>query len=195
MTNAVRRLGPGALFTVVGPSGAGKDTLIHWLRHRDETRHVLFVRRIVTRDADPEHEDHDTASVEAFEAARASGRYAVTWGAHGLNYGVPTTALDHVRRGGIAVVNGSRKALGEMRAVFPNVIVVHVDVSPDVRAARLRQRGRETQAEIESRLDRAVAPPDTTDAVHIDNSGPIEVAGQRVLDLIAAASERPGVAP
>lgn len=196
MVDAINRLTPGtgALFAIVGPSGVGKDTLIHWLRHRNETRHVLFVRRIVTRDADPAHEDHDTLPSKAFETASAQGRFAVTWGAHGLRYGVPATAYDHVRRGGIAVVNGSRKALDDMRAVFPNLIAIHVDVAPDVRAVRLRQRGRESQAEIDSRLDRAIAPPDTPDTIHIDNSGPIEIAGNRVVDLILMAGRRLGVA-
>lgn len=195
---AVARLAPGsgALFAIVGPSGAGKDTLIHWLRHRGETRHVLFVRRTVTRDVDSEHEDHDTLSVPAFEAARARARFTVTWGAHGMFYGVPATALSHVRRGGFAVVNGSRKALPDLRAAFPNLIVVHVDASADVRAARLRQRGRETLEEIEARLDRAMPPPaGDDDTVHVDNSGPIEVAGSRILALMAAAGERLGTGP
>ena len=52
MTAAARapRIGPGTLVVVVGPSGAGKDTLIGLARAlcANDAR-VVFPRRIVTR--------------------------------------------------------------------------------------------------------------------------------------------------
>ena len=72
--------GQGCFIAVVGPSGAGKDTLINWLRPKleDDSR-VMFVRRAVTRDADGATEDHDALDREAFAMQEEAGRYAVCW--------------------------------------------------------------------------------------------------------------------
>ena len=51
----------GALVAVVGPSGAGKDTLIaHAKAALGDEPQVDFVRRCVTRPSDGQTEDHDT---------------------------------------------------------------------------------------------------------------------------------------
>ncbi len=67
-------VGPGRLVLVVGPSGAGKDTLIAGARaacREDAT--VVFPRRVVTRPASS-FEDNDFVSKSAFEQAAGEGR-------------------------------------------------------------------------------------------------------------------------
>ena len=98
----------GVFVPVVGPSGAGKDTLIAAARSRfaGDDR-IVFVRRTVTR---PEggNEDHDTLDPAAFADRRRAGAYVLSWGAHGLYYGIPATALADVRAGRVVVANLSR---------------------------------------------------------------------------------------
>ena len=62
------RVGPGRLVLVVGPSGAGKDTLLDLARAmlRNDAS-VVFSRRVVTRAA--AGEPHDTMDPDAFERA------------------------------------------------------------------------------------------------------------------------------
>ena len=73
---------------IVGPSGAGKDTLIRAVAEAVSDRpEIIFVRRIITRLSDGVTEDHDTMTPEAFEAGRAAGTFCLSWGAHGLFYG------------------------------------------------------------------------------------------------------------
>jgi len=133
--------GQGVLLAVVGPSGVGKDSLIAHARTVfafDPS--VLFVRRAVTRPAMAAAEDHDCLSPDEFAAALAAGRFAVSWQAHGLSYGIPAAVRAHLATGGVAVVNGSRAALADIASVFGNVVTVHVTARPDILAARLAGR-------------------------------------------------------
>ncbi len=178
--------GRGCFVAIVGPSGAGKDTLITWLKPRlDAIDDILFVRRAVTRDADAGSEDHASLDREAFASDEEAGRFAVCWEAHGLRYGIPTAALHHVEKGGIAIANGSRRALGEIERVFGDLLVVSLTVDRHVLADRLSRRGRESADEIEKRLARSTEKlPDICRLVEIDNSGPVEQAGLAFIDLL-----------
>ena len=176
----------GLLVLIVGPSGSGKDTLISWLQKRLGSRpEVLFVKRTVTRKADAASEDHDTLSTQEFAEAEASGAFSVTWSAHGLDYGLPSASLWHVSAGGVAIANGSRRALDQIAAVYPNVLVVKLTVEPNVLRQRLLARGRETPERIEQRL-RDVSLPLTTSlpVLELDNSGKIETAGELLVGML-----------
>src|SRR3712207_8744247 len=54
---------------------------------------------LITRLSDGVTEDHDTMTPEAFEGGREAGMFCLSWGAHGLFYGLPQSALDSVRSG------------------------------------------------------------------------------------------------
>lgn len=186
---AETQAGQGLLIAVVGPSGAGKDSLIDFARQlfADDPA-VMFVRRVVTRVAQASAEDHDTLSPENFDAAEASGRFAVTWRAHGLHYAIPADALRHAEAGGVAVVNGSRAALPDIRAAFGNVLVVLVTCRPEVLAARLAARGREDAEQQKQRVARSALPTQhLAEAVEIDNSGDLASAGEELVGIIRAA--------
>lgn len=184
----------GKLLVVVGPSGAGKDSLI--ARARQELSgdtSVLFVRRVITRTAVASTEDHDCLSPDEFAAARASGQFAVHWDAHGLSYGIPTTVHDHIGSGGVAVVNGSRAALPDIRAAFGKIVIIHVMARPEILAERLAGRGRESEADILQRLQRAVVDvPSCEDRIEIDNSGALETAAAIFLETIRRSTAEAG---
>lgn len=178
------------LIVVVGPSGSGKDSLIAYARERMRDKEgILFVRRVITRQALATAEDHDTMSAQAFAAAQAAGAFAVTWQAHGLSYAIPASAERHVAEGGIAVVNGSRAALAAISAVFARMRVVHVTCRPEILAARLAARGRESAAEREKRLTRAVGIVDHDDVAEIENSGELRTGGDALVRIITAATK------
>ncbi|UCI31710.1 phosphonate metabolism protein/1,5-bisphosphokinase (PRPP-forming) PhnN [Mesorhizobium sp. B4-1-4] len=177
----------GRLILVVGPSGAGKDTLIDYARDRlrDDPR-VRFVRRIISRPASP-GEDHEPVDQEAFDRCVLEGGFSLHWQAHGLSYGVPSQ-IDHwLERGNVVVANGSRAILADARLRYPQLIVVNVTAPMDILAKRLVERGRESLESVRQRLMRgeqhSVEGPDV---VHIDNSGRQEIAGERVLGLLTA---------
>ncbi len=169
------------LVLVVGPSGAGKDTLINAAREAlvGDARFV-FPRRVVTRVAMAFLEDHDSVIPAEFAERAAQGAYALSWQAHGLSYGLPASITQDIAGGRMVVVNGSRTIVGAACKIFPGAVVILIDASPEIRAKRLTARGRETTAEVTARLAREV-PAEIPDAIRVDNSGGVADGVQRFL--------------
>jgi len=138
------------IFAVVGPSGAGKDTLIRGALAARPDLHL--VRRVITRPTEAGGEDFEGVTPEDFAHRRARGDFALTWEAHGLSYGIPT---DQITRPGGVIFNGSRAALPAAVRVFPGLRVILVTAPDIILAARLAARGRETARDIRERLSRA----------------------------------------
>jgi ribose 1,5-bisphosphokinase len=147
-------IGPGRLVLVVGPSGAGKDTLIDLARAalRDDAS-VVFPRRVITRAA--ADEPHDTMDADAFDKAARAGAFALTWDAHDLRYGIPAGIDADIRAGRSVVCNVSRAIIAEARERYADVRVVLVTAPPDVLAARLAARARGSDGDLARRLARS----------------------------------------
>ncbi|SHE93210.1 ribose 1,5-bisphosphokinase [Kaistia soli DSM 19436] len=177
----------GAFIAVVGPSGAGKDTLIAHARSAlAGGERFLFARRMVTRPANA-FEDHDTIDTASFEAGHASGRFALSWRAHGLGYALPASIAETLAGGTHVVCNLSRAVLPLARSRFDRVVVVEITAPPEVLAARLEGRGRESRAAIEERLAREAAKrfelrPDLI----IMNDRPVAETGGRLVAFLSA---------
>ena len=73
---------------VMGPSGAGKDTLLVLARRELAGSTILFAHRFVTRSADAGHENFIALSEQEFALRARLGLFAFDWQAHGLRYGV-----------------------------------------------------------------------------------------------------------
>jgi ribose 1,5-bisphosphokinase len=159
------------IYSVVGPSGAGKDLLIQGaLAARPD---LQLVRRVITRPSDAGGEDHEAVTQQDFLHRIARGDFALFWHAHGLSYGLPKTGLD---RPGDLIFNGSRAALTEATRVFPDLQVIHVTAPDPVLAARLAARGREAEGDIRARLARAafILPEGITARTVVNDGTPAE---------------------
>jgi ribose 1,5-bisphosphokinase len=151
--------GPGKLVLVVGPSGAGKDSLLREAaRMLAADRRIVFPRRVITRPVFGEAEAHDSMTVDEFLAALESGRFALSWQAHGLHYGIPCSIVDDLKDGRTIVVNVSRTIIADTAKRFLNLAVLQVTAPLAVIAERLAKRGRETAGDIAARLSRDVQP-------------------------------------
>lgn len=178
---------PGLAIGVVGPSGAGKDTLMAAAAERDPS--LCLVRRVITRPASAGGEDFEGVTQDDFARRRAAGEFALDWQAHGLSYAIPKTALDLAASGRIPVMNLSRGALSEAARIFPHFLPLYIHARPEVLAARLASRGRESAEDIAERIARAgqwaegLALPVTT----IDNSDGLSPALDQFLTAIRKA--------
>jgi ribose 1,5-bisphosphokinase len=175
----------GTLLLVVGPSGAGKDTIIAIAQDLLAARaDVVFPRRIVTR-APSAAETNGQLSSDAFDEAIRHRAFAVWWQAHGHSYGLPASIDDDIRAGATVVCNVSRAIVPELRRKYRQCAVVLVDAPRDIRAARIAARRRSSDGEVATRLDRpslnahALAP----DLV-IMNVGDARDGGRRLAEMI-----------
>lgn len=192
MSDTVPSLSPvpspstGLMIVVVGPSGAGKDTIMEFAADRLLSRgDVHFVRRVITRDSNAGGENHDAVSDEEFARRHAKGEFCVSWQAHGLNYAIPAAVQGKLAQGNIVIANGSRSALGHFKAVFPRLKIVNIVARPEVLAARLEGRGRESHDDIMRRLERrSLDVCGDFDVTTIDNSGALETSGTAFVDLV-----------
>ena len=157
-------IGPGRLILVVGPSGAGKDTLLGLAKFAcAEDKDVVFPRRVVTREASA-FEDNAQLSPEGFREALARGDFAMHWEAHGHSYGLPRAIDDDLRAGRSVVVNVSRTVIDAARRAYANVTVIAITAPPDVLAERLKMRARGSDGRVEPRMNRTIdaTTPDVT---------------------------------
>jgi ribose 1,5-bisphosphokinase len=177
----------GCMVVVVGPSGAGKDTLMaHAARIFADREDVIFARRIITRDAAAGGEEHEGVCEADFEKLEREGRLAVSWKAHGLHYGIPAETRDAVAKGALVIANGSRSALALFAEAYPSLVVINVTARPEVLAARLEARGRESKDDILRRLERgSLGVTGDYNVITIDNSGAIEDAGSAMVEALS----------
>ncbi|AUH01388.1 ribose 1,5-bisphosphokinase [Pectobacteriaceae bacterium CE70] len=160
------------LIWLMGASGSGKDSLLAALRQQ-ALDDLLVAHRYITRPADAGGENHVALSEREFICRQVNGLFALHWQAHQHYYGLGIEIDVWLGQGLDVVANGSRFALHQAQARYgAQLLPVCLQVSTSVLAQRLRQRGRESAAEIEQRLRRAnnVVP---ADCQQLMNDGPL----------------------
>ncbi|WP_244816574.1 phosphonate metabolism protein/1,5-bisphosphokinase (PRPP-forming) PhnN [Caballeronia sp. Lep1P3] len=172
------------LIYVMGPSGAGKDSLLSFARERVGAS-VMFAHRYITREIG-DGENHIALTHDEFASRLSHGLFAMHWESLGLRYGIGIEVDVWLARGVPVVVNGSRQHAETALSRYPDACFVHIDAAPAVLAARLARRGREDARQIEARLARkpAFELPGHARVVRIDNSGLLADAGARLLDVV-----------
>ncbi len=187
----------GHLVLVVGPSGAGKDSVISGAKKRLRgDGGYVFPRRFVTRLSSPDAEDHVSLTEAEFDFAVAEGAFALWWRAHGNSYGIGLIIESYLGSGSVVVVNCSRASLAEACAKFANVTVAEITAPDDILVRRIVARGRETEEQARARVSRKVPDyPQGVRVVRIVNDGPLERAVTAFCDVLKNPVANPGRGP
>jgi len=177
-------IGPGRLILVVGPSGAGKDTLLGLAKAAcagDDN--VVFPRRAVTREASP-FEENEQLSLDAFRQARSQGDFAVHWEAHGHCYALSRALDDDIRAGRTVVANVSRAVVEAIRRAYADVVVISITAPPEILSQRLAARARSSDGRLADRLGRVVGDAASVPDVTITNVGSAEHHARELVRII-----------
>ena len=196
---------PGWFVAIVGPSGAGKDTIINAVHQALKNNpEFLFVRRTITRKAGiNSFDDHDDTSqnignednigvtLEKFFELSEKASFSLQWFAHGIHYALPIGIVDEVHKGKIVIANISRAELEHAKELFGKVFVIEINAPIGILKERLLSRKREKITDIEERLERANIPihlPKGAKYCYIDNSGNINSSVDKVLSILQKLS-------
>lgn len=158
---------PGKLIYLLGPSGAGKDSLIAAAREALHEIGCEVAQRVITR-----------WPASTRQTPHAAPRFQT-----------PVQIDEWLAAGRHVLVNGSRGHLQQARERYPELIPILLTVTNEVLRRRLIRRGRESGEEIERRMQRNAVFADEgwgddQKIVHLDNSGELSVTVMHLLRLL-----------
>ena len=183
----------GALVYVMGPSGAGKDSVLDRARAMlSVDLPIVFAHRYITRPVEAGGENHVALSGAEFALRRAHGLFAFHWHAHGNDYGIGHE-IPAWRRAGLAVVvSGSREHFRTMDGIDETTVPVLITAPAERLKERLLKRGREDAGAAAERLRRGLARDlDVAGAVTITNDGALDEAAEAFVRLLATLRHSP----
>ena len=173
----------GRLIAFVGPSGVGKDSVMAAVKALMPD--AQLVKRHITRAPGLGGEEYSALSEADFNELRNKGEYALSWGAHGLYYGIPKRIGAQLAQGTDLLVNLSRGALSDANHQFDRFVAFNITADPQVLAERLAARGRETPEEIAKRLARGSVELPADLPVHsVENNGPLQETARAIVRIL-----------
>ncbi|MBD3612738.1 MAG: phosphonate metabolism protein/1,5-bisphosphokinase (PRPP-forming) PhnN [Piscirickettsiaceae bacterium CG_4_9_14_3_um_filter_43_564] len=177
---------PGTLFYVMGASGCGKDSLLHYARQQLASEAVVFTHRYITRPVELTGENHIQLSTAEFTNRLKHHCFKFHWHSHDLDYGIGIEVDHWLNQGLNVVMNGSRGYLETAIQKQPDLVPVLIEVDVNVLRERLINRGRETLAQIEKRVQRAETFVNlrAPNLQRIENNTELSVSGERLVNLL-----------
>ncbi|MFZ6645659.1 DUF1045 domain-containing protein [Undibacterium sp. TJN25] len=188
---------PGRLFFIVGPSGSGKDELLNWVRqHLAEDKAMVFPQRTITRPAS-HAEEHEAVSSEQFWQLASAGHFAMTWQSYDLCYGIRRSFEAELKAGRDVVISGSREFVPRLIQAYPEAQVIWIEADHALIRQRIEARlnlhekgnNGNNGAALLKRVQRneQFSRPELPEIIKLDNTGSLETAGRRLLDILTAS--------
>jgi thymidine phosphorylase len=173
----------GTFFLIVGPSGAGKDSLIQGAATAlSKNENYVFAKRVITRGPDPERESHESVAAAEFVKRQKAKAFMLTWRVYDTDYGIPAPYNDDLSAGRHVVANVSRGVVGDAVAHFRPASVIQITAPPPILEYRLNAR--DDISHLEERLARTVMLPDGISVNHLLNTKNVETGVGRLVSLL-----------
>ncbi|WP_273445241.1 guanylate kinase [Neolewinella agarilytica] len=150
----------GKMLIFTAPSGAGKTTIVrHLLKHFGELAFSVSATNRPIREGEEDGRSYYFLSTEEFEAKIAAGDFVEYEEVYpGRFYGTLRSEIERIWANGQAIVFDIEvKGATNLKKFYPeeSTAVFVAPPSPEVLFQRLRDRQTESEAEIQTRIDRA----------------------------------------
>lgn len=147
----------GILFVMSGPSGTGKGTICEELLKTEDIFLSVSSTTREKRAGETEGETYNYITVEEFEKLILDGEMLEYAKYNGNYYGTPRRSVEEMLgRGKNVLLEIEPQGALKVKSLFPDAVLIFV-VPPSMQALkeRLINRGRETQSQIQERMDAA----------------------------------------
>lgn len=172
------------ILLIVGPSGAGKDSLLRCAKNHFAQQDVVgFARRYITRAPD-NNEDNYYVDEEAFQLLKHNDFFVSSWSAHGKHYGIPKHIFATKMSCKTMICSISRTAINDFELQFDEVFTINITARDDILFDRLEKRGRESRQAISQRLERAKKSFVAKNPISFDNSEDLSKTSLAFIELL-----------
>jgi ribose 1,5-bisphosphokinase len=161
---------------IVGPSGAGKDTLLRNIKDKIDAN---IIKRYITRKPTPDESNY-FLDIEAFEILEKNGFFISTWRAHNNRYGIPKNQI----KDGLNIISISRGTIKNFEEKDKNVTTIEVTVPKEILYERLKKRGREGEENIKKRLNRSYDKIEAKRLITFQNVKPIDESVKDFINIL-----------
>lgn len=163
---------------IVGASGVGKDTLIKGAK-RELKKRVNFVRRYITRKPHKSERNY-FVDRQAFYILHDNHFFVSSWNAHQNYYGIAKSSIKE----GLNIISISRGRIKDFEKAFREVYTINITVPKEDLRNRLILRNRESEEEIEQRLQRDYEKIEARNLIEFDNSRSIDESIEDFISLL-----------
>ena len=192
---------PPIVAVLSGPSGAGKDTILHGAMDLDPSlATVATAKTRPPRRGEVHGVHHQFLSEREFDEWLAAGRFLEHATVYGHRSGVPREAVEaQLQLGKSVIIRTDVQGARTLRGRLPDALLVFVTV-PDasVLRGRMLRRGTDSESDMEVRLAEAEAEMSEAswfDAVILNEDGRERAAAESLVAAIAEARRARAEAP
>jgi len=184
----------GLLIVISGPSGVGKDTLIHRLLKRDPNlgKSVSFTTR-PRRPDEVQGVDYVFTSREEFEKAQRDGLLLESAEYDGNLYATSATQVDELRSAGRdTILKIDVQGAEQVRKLVPDALFIFI-APPSMEDLERRLEKRQTESARDIAARREIAKTEMSYAPrydHVVTNDDVDRAADEVLRIIREARER-----
>jgi len=184
------------LVILTGPSGAGKDAILSYLKESNFPLHyAITITTRPRREKEVHGRDYYFLSREEFEELRRKGELLEYAEVYGHIYGVPRWEVEKpLREGKDVIVKVDVKGAKTLKRLYPEAVAIFLAPSSlEELKERLRKRGTESPEQLEIRLKKAeeeMRELSFFDYLVVNSEGKMEEAAAQIKAIITAEKSR-----